>query len=126
MTRFHKKALLVSITLLFFINAGVPKRLNGFASAATQNDDSRWLDVQSVSGKITAVEPHTFVIKIEQVKPPGEESSQEDHISSMTFRIDSKTRMEGKLEVGASADIVYRQRNTQYVAVTVHVTPTSS
>ena len=83
-------------------------------------------DREVQSGKITAVEPHTFVIKIEQVKPPGEESSQEDHISSMTFRIDSKTRMEGKLEVGASADIVYRQRNTQYVAVTVHVTPTSS
>jgi hypothetical protein len=83
------------------------------------------IDVQSASGKIIAIQDDTFTIEIQQVKAPGEEFRQEDHKSSMTFLINSSTKIEGKLEVGANADVVYRQQDGQNVAVMVHVTAIS-
>ena len=124
MTTFYKVALFVSMTLLFFTSLGLTKRLNGIASAETQNG-GRLIDVQSASGKIIAIQDDTFTIEIQQVKAPGEEFRQEDHKSSMTFLINSSTKIEGKLEVGANADVLYRQRDGQNVAVTVHVTAIS-
>ena len=124
MTTFYKVALFVSMTLLFFTSLGLTKRLNGIASAETQNG-GRLIDVQSASGKIIAIQDDTFTIEIQQVKAPGEEFRQEDHKSSMTFLINSSTKIEGKLEVGANADVVYRQQDGQNVAVMVHVTAIS-
>jgi len=124
MTKFYNVALFVSMTLLFFTSAGLTKRLNGIASAEAQKGDNRLKDVQSASGKITAIQDDTFTIEIEQVKPPGAGFRQEDHASAMIFLINSGTKIEGKLEVGANAAVLYRQRE-QNVAVTVHVTSIS-
>jgi len=67
MTRINKFAMFAAMTLLFL--GGVA--LNGIATAEIQTDDNRLIDVQSASGKITAVRGNTFSIEIEHVKPPG-------------------------------------------------------
>ena len=41
----------------------------------------------------------------------------------MSFMIDQNTTIEGKLKVGSSADVTYRQANGNNVAVSVRVTP---
>jgi hypothetical protein len=125
MTRFYKVVLLGSITSLWLTSAGLTKRLNGIVLAEAQNGDNRLIDVQSISGKITAVQRHRFTIEIQQVTPPGEGAQQESHTSSMTFLVETSTKTEGKLGVGANADVLYRRRGGENVAVTVRVTPIS-
>jgi hypothetical protein len=41
----------------------------------------------------------------------------------MSFAIDKNTTIDGKLKVGSSADVTYRQDNGANIAVSVHVTP---
>jgi hypothetical protein len=41
----------------------------------------------------------------------------------MSFTIDQNTTVEGKLKVGANADVTYRQDNGANVAISVHVAP---
>jgi hypothetical protein len=123
MTRFYKVALVVSITSLLLLNIGLTKGLNGVASAQPQNGDNRLIDSQSASGKITGAQRHAFTIEIQQVTPPGAAAPQQDRTSSMTFVVNSSTKTEGKLAVGANADVVYRRSGDKNVAVTVRVTP---
>jgi Cu/Ag efflux protein CusF len=122
MTRINKFAIFGAMALLFVVAA--PKgRAN--ANAARQNDDNRLIDVQSASGKISAVQQNTFTIEIEHVKPPGAGFQQEQHTSSMTFQVTPSTKIQGKLEVGANADVVYRPQEGKNVAVSVQVTAIS-
>ena len=126
MARFCKVALFVSMTLLFLTSAGVTQRLlNGTASAEPQNGNNRIENVQSASGKITAMQDDTFTIEIRQVKSPGEGFRQDNHASAMTFLVNSSTKIEGKLDVGANAEVLYRQRDGNNIAVTVRVTAIS-
>ena len=121
----YKVALLLTMALLLFVSGSLAKRLDGIISAEIQNGDSPLIDVQSVSGKITAVQDNTFTIEIPHVKPPGASFLQEDHPSSMTFLINSSTKIEGKLKVGANADVLYRRQGGNNIAVTVRVTAIS-
>ena len=41
----------------------------------------------------------------------------------MAFTIDKNTTVDGKLKVGSSADVTYRQDNGTNIAISVHVTP---
>ncbi|MGH9728283.1 MAG: DUF5666 domain-containing protein [Candidatus Acidiferrales bacterium] len=90
--------------------------------------------LQSASGKITAVSSGSFTLKTMASNPPKSEASaqsQEPNQSKeqgkeMTFTIDQNTTVDGKLAVGANADVSYRtDANGNNVAVTVHVTPQS-
>lgn len=81
--------------------------------------------MQSATGKIDSVQKDSFTIEIERVKPPGAGFRQDDHTTSMTFQLNSKTKIEGNLAVGANADVLYRQRDGNNIAVTVHVTAIS-
>jgi hypothetical protein len=126
MTRFSKVAFLASMALLFLTGSGITKRLlNGTISAETQNGNNRFVNVQSASGKITAMQDDTFTIEVQQNEPRGQAFRQDDHASSMTFLVSSSTKIEGNLDVGANADVLYRQRDGNNVAVTVRVTATS-
>lgn len=82
---------------------------------------------QSASGTISAVEKDTFTITLAPSKnmsavAPG----QQDAPKSMTFNVDKNTTIEGKLAVGASADVTYRDDNGNHVAIGVRVTPPQS
>ena len=83
--------------------------------------------LQSASGKITAVSTSSFTLKMTTTTPPsrGEAFAQDQPQSKdMTFTIDQNTTVDGKLQVGANADVSYRtDANGNNVAVTVHVTP---
>jgi hypothetical protein len=39
----------------------------------------------------------------------------------MTFQIDKNTTVDGKLKVGANADVTYRQDGGSNIAISVHV-----
>ena len=91
--------------------------------------------LQSASGKITAVSSSSFTLKTVSPNPPSrseasmqsqDPNQSKDQGKEMTFTIDQNTTVDGKLAVGANADVSYRtDANGNNVAVTVHVTPQS-
>jgi hypothetical protein len=46
---------------------------------------------------------------------------QETSQKSMTFQIDKNTTVDGKLQVGANADVTYREDGGKFVAISVRV-----
>ena len=74
---------------------------------------------QSVSGKITAVEKSSFTLSVASEKPTISESPAPP--KSMTFDIDANTTIDGKLKVGANADVTYRQEGAKNIAISVRV-----
>jgi len=82
---------------------------------------------QSASGTISAVQKDSFTITLAPSKNMSAVSSaQQDTPKSMTFNVDKNTTIEGKLTVGASADVTYRDDNGSHVAIGVRVTPPQS
>jgi len=79
---------------------------------------------QTASGKITAVEKSSFSISVAaaQKSNSGQQlTAQGASPQNMTFAIDKNTTVDGKLKVGASADVTYRQENGNNIAISVHV-----
>jgi Cu/Ag efflux protein CusF len=77
---------------------------------------------QSVSGKIASVDQNSFTLTVGSGSSISEGQASAAP-STMTFSIDKNTTVEGKLKVGSSADVTYRQDNGANVAISVHVTP---
>ena len=78
---------------------------------------------QSVTGKIASVEKTSFTLTIgagHEMSNPGHQL-QESSPKSMTFQIDKNTTVDGQLQVGANADVTYRQDHGTNVAISVHV-----
>jgi hypothetical protein len=78
---------------------------------------------QSVSGKIAEVQKTSFTLTIapsHTMSNVGHEL-QEPAQKSMTFQIDKNTTVDGKLQVGANADVTYREDGGKYVAISVRV-----
>jgi Cu/Ag efflux protein CusF len=75
---------------------------------------------QSVSGKIAEVQKTSFTLSIGPSHTIGLEL-QEPTQRSMTFQIDKNTTVDGKLQVGANADVTYREDAGKYVAINVRV-----
>ena len=70
---------------------------------------------QSLSGQITSVGNAVFSVQVAKNKDA----------SIVQFVIDDKTKVEGKLAVGAQATVEYRSDEGKNIAVHVIVTPTS-
>jgi hypothetical protein len=77
---------------------------------------------QSVSGKIASVDQNSFTLTVAS-KSSVSQDPQPSASSTMSFTIDKNTTVDGKLKVGSSADVTYRQDNGANVAISVHVTP---
>jgi Cu/Ag efflux protein CusF len=77
---------------------------------------------QSASGTISAVDKDSFTITLAPSKNMVAANPQ-DAPKSMTFVVDKNTTIEGKLKVGANADVTYRDDNGSHVAIGVRVTP---
>ena len=79
---------------------------------------------QTVSGKIASVDQGSFTLTVASKSSVSEDPQQQPSASStMSFTIDKNTTVDGKLKVGSSADVTYRQDNGANVAISVHVTP---
>lgn len=102
------------------------------APPATQNTNNAVqaaAQTQSASGTISVVDKSTFTITLPPTPPVSMASvAQQDPPApkSMTFVVDKNTTIEGKLRVGANADVTYRDDNGSHVAIGVRVTPPQS
>jgi Cu/Ag efflux protein CusF len=79
--------------------------------------------VQSVSGQIASVDTSSFTLTLAGTSKIGQQLQDNAAASpkTMSFTIDQNTTIDGKLKVGSSADVTYRQANGNNVAVSVHV-----
>jgi hypothetical protein len=78
---------------------------------------SRQDDARSVTGTIAAIGENSFTLSLASAIS----NEAQDTPKAMTFVIDRNTTVDGKLRVGASADVTYRQDNGNYVAINVRV-----
>ena len=78
---------------------------------------------QSVSGKIAEVQKTSFTLSIGPSHTMSNKGNQlqESAQRSMTFQIDKNTTVDGKLQVGANADVTYREEEGKFVAINVRV-----
>jgi hypothetical protein len=72
-------------------------------------------DSQSLSGTISAIGDAQFSVDV----------TKEKDVKTVEFLVDDRTRVEGKLTVGAVATVQYRSVDGKNIAVHVVVTPSS-
>lgn len=94
-------------------------RVSSYQTAARNQRDAQ---LQSVSGKIASARNNSFTLDISENAPSGNQLLQgRSHASAMTFLIDENTAMDGKLKVGANAEVTYREQDGNNVAVSVQL-----
>jgi predicted outer membrane protein len=78
---------------------------------------------QSVSGQIAEVQKTSFTLSVGPSHTMSNlgQQMQDMQQKSMTFQIDKNTTVDGKLKVGANADVTYRQDSANLVAISVRV-----
>ena len=89
----------------------------------TTTTQAQTAPAQSVSGKIAEVQKTSFTLSIgpSHTVSNMDQELQEPTQKSMTFQIDKNTTVDGKLQVGANADVTYREDNGKLVAISVRV-----
>jgi hypothetical protein len=73
---------------------------------------------QSITGTIAAFDKDSFTLNVGSTVAEGEKQQSS---KTMSFTIDKNTTIDGKMRVGATADVTYRESNGQNVAVSVRV-----
>jgi hypothetical protein len=126
-----KKELRIGVTCLasFALAAALcvfaPASSNATAATTAQTAQTP-AAAQSVSGKITSIEKSSFTLTVgaepksnvsENTAPQAGQPS----AKTMNFQVDSNTTIDGKLKVGASADVTYRQEGGNNIAISVRV-----
>lgn len=114
------KLILTAMTSLILVAAvcALPVTLPSTTATHTQTTAA-----QSVSGKIAEIQKNSFTLSVGQVRKLSntEQDLQEPMQKSMTFQIDKNTTVDGKLQVGANADVTYREDGGNLVAINVRV-----
>lgn len=77
--------------------------------------------VQSASGRITSIEGNTFSLKTATTRNGSTKSEGDGGQAVLTFTIDQDTDVDGKIAVGAEANVTYRQEDGNNIAVSVRV-----
>ena len=72
-------------------------------------------DNQSLSGTVAAIGDAEFSLQV----------TKNQEVNTVQFLVDDKTKVEGKLAVGAQATVEYRSNEGKNIAVRVIVTPPS-
>jgi hypothetical protein len=72
-------------------------------------------DTQSLSGKIASVGDAEFSVQV----------TKDQDVKTVQFLVDDKTKVEGKLDVGAQATVEYRSNADKNIAVHVILTPSA-
>jgi protein-disulfide isomerase len=92
------------------------------ANTAKQSSaESQQAQTQSVSGRIASVEKSSFTLAVESSSTNPGDQMQQTSPKTMTFMIDKNTTVDGKLKVGANADVTYREDGGNNIAVSVRV-----
>jgi hypothetical protein len=88
----------------------------------TQEGQQAAPQTQSVSGKIASVDQNSFTLTVASGSSVSQDQ-QPSASSTMSFTIDKNTTVDGKLKVGSSADVTYRQDHGTNIAISVRVAP---
>src|ERR1700722_7578302 len=84
--------------------SSTPRRGNAVAQRDVQ--------YQSMSGKITSVQKNAFTLEVNAKGLSGQQFQQErNRLTTMSFLIDQNTTVDGKLQVGGNAQVMYRQED---------------
>jgi len=122
-TFFASVSLLAALSLAVAFTVVAANATNRTTMIHQQSQDPA-PQTQTASGKITAVDKSSFSIAVATARnsSPGQQLTEQGAGSqTMTFAIDKNTTVDGKLKVGASADVTYRQESGNNIAISVHV-----
>jgi hypothetical protein len=78
-------------------------------------------EVQSVLGRITSVQGNTFTLAPTKQKKSVKGSQAPKNANVLTLTVDQDTDVQGKIAVGADANVTYRQEDGNNVAVSVRI-----
>ena len=106
-------SIFVGLASLALVVSATPIIANAHATHAQEASQAR-----SVTGKIMSVEKESFTISVGSAISG---SAQQTSEKTMTFSVDRNTTIDGKLQVGKTADVTYRESNGSYVAISVRV-----
>ncbi len=79
------------------------------------------VQLQSTSGTIATVQHGSFTLVTGGAAAPGQQVQVDANSKTLMFVIDQNTTVDGKLQVGANAQVVYRMDNGNNMAVNVTV-----
>lgn len=121
MKNIHRVGLsIISGTLLTIATVALP--LTAARAVNSQDAPKGSVQLQSVSGTIENVARDSFTMTTNGGTPKGLSFAQVDSTSkTMLFVIDQNTTIDGKLHVGANADVIYRVDAGNNMAVSVTV-----
>jgi hypothetical protein len=92
------------------------------ATPAKQSSaQSQETQTQSVSGRIASVERSSFTLAVGSGSTDPGHQMEQTSPKTMTFMVDKNTTVDGKLKVGANADVTYREEGGNNIAVSVRV-----
>jgi uncharacterized lipoprotein YbaY len=114
---------LASLVLAAAIWALPPKDDNAAKTTANKQTAAQ---TQSVSGKIASVEKTSFTLTVasaDRMSRQSQEPRSNGAAKTMAFQVDKNTTIDGKLQVGANADVTYREEGGSNIAISVRVTP---
>lgn len=94
--------------------------------ARTKIAQEQTAQLESVSGRIASVQGNTFTLQSQQSKDSTAAARQVNSNEVMTFTVDQSTTVEGKIEVGANADVTFREQDGNNIAVSVRVSAPQS
>lgn len=111
---------IISSALLAIATSALPAATPRAVSA--QDSPKGGVQLQSASGTISTVQKDSFTLVTSSGASQGQQLQHVDADSkTMMFIIDANTAIDGKLQVGANADVVYRQDAGNNIAVSVTV-----
>ncbi len=120
-----KHASRVALSLLafvFFVSAMGILPLSAREKKGLRASQDPAAATQTVSGKVAAVDKASFTLSVTSSTNQAKQFTNEaGGPKSMTFQIDKNTTIDGQLQVGANADVTYRQDRGNNVAISVHV-----
>jgi hypothetical protein len=106
--------------LLTGATLAMPPRAIATQPRQNRAPDSETAQIKSVSGRITSIQGNTFTL---EPQPRGETSNNQK--SRITFTLDQATTVDGKLNIGADADVTFREQAGNKIAVSIRVTARS-
>lgn len=108
-------------TIVFGTAIGVASAVSA-AGARPRPTYRQTANVESASGEITAVQGNTFTLQTASTKNNStrSQSAQSDQ-KALTFTIDQDTDVNGKIAIGAEANVTYREQDGNNIAVSVRI-----
>lgn len=110
--RFRTSLFLITLFVACFTIAAWSAPLTGLPAAGPLLPTS---ETQSLSGKIASVGDAEFSVQV----------AKDQDVNTVQFLVDDKTKVDGKLTVGAQATVECRLNADKNIAVHVIVTPAS-